>query len=191
MASLSHLLLYFFLFSFFLITGLASSNSSFLSGNLLFLPSFVCVWSFWHVHYEFLNYINLGFFFFFFGLMLQMKYLSHVMNPLAVSSFRPRKVLLWSLFPLSAYCFCSSVFFFMLIVNATEKWKMCSNFCRCRFSFLDFSLISVSHCRLMSEILTDIMALIPNKWCNIFLLSVSVSFPTSYFWAFYIIYFII
>ena len=68
MASLSHLLLYFFLFSFFLITGLASSNSSFLSGNLLFLPSFcVCVWSFRHVHYEFLNYINLGFFFFWFN----------------------------------------------------------------------------------------------------------------------------
>nr|XP_023912458.1 GPI-anchored protein LLG1-like [Quercus suber] len=34
MASLSHFLLYFFLFSFFLITGLASSNSSFLSDEI-------------------------------------------------------------------------------------------------------------------------------------------------------------
>ena len=191
MASLSHLLLYFFLFSFFLITGLASSNSSFLSGNLFFLPSSVCVcvWSFWHVHYEFLNYINLGFFFFWFNVADEIfESRDESTGRVLLQAKKGITLISFSSFGLLFLFF---RFFFMLIGNATEKWKMCSNFCRCRFSFLDFSLISVSHCRLMSEILTDIMALIPNKWCNIFLLSVSVSFPTSYFWAFYIIYFII
>ena len=181
MASLSHLLLYFFLFSFFLITGLASSNSSFLSGNLLFLPSFcVCVCGVFDMFImnSWITLIWVFFFFFWFNVADEIfESRDESTGRVLLQAKKGITLISFSSFGLLFLFF--RIFFFMLIGNATEKWKMCSNFCRCRFSFLDFSLISVSHCRLMSEILTDIMALIPNKWCNIFLLSVSVSFPTS------------